>query len=150
MKPFYSRAQSICELGPYDYNLAKVEKSKKLSRMRLAEERVRTVLFRMSRPTRFGKVYFDGITKARNVTVYLYANVLDIQTTKNGRLVTQIEIATFRVTNSSCRLRYSFSRQEALRTLVCCYYRTKHSKAVWATNMTLLAGISWNTRSWIT
>jgi choline dehydrogenase-like flavoprotein len=89
---FYERAQSICQLGhpPYDAEFWEPENAGCLP---FLGNRVKTTTFRFSPPTRFGHTYHDEIARARNITTYLNANAVEIETTRNARNVTRLRIA---------------------------------------------------------
>jgi len=91
--PFYKRAQPICQLGPFLYDASDWE-TKDTPRLPFIGERVITKIFQLSPPTRFGKVYRDGIEHADNIRIYLYANGVDIETTYNARTVSRLRVAT--------------------------------------------------------
>jgi choline dehydrogenase-like flavoprotein len=44
-------------------------------------------------PTRFGQVYRDEIARADNISSYVNANVMEIETTKDARTVTRLRVA---------------------------------------------------------
>jgi choline dehydrogenase-like flavoprotein len=95
LDPFYKRAQSICQLGPYAYDVEHWEDSNERPRLSFAGDRVITKIFQFSPPTRFGEVYRDEITGADNVSTYLYANVVEIETNDTAQTVTRLRGATF-------------------------------------------------------
>jgi choline dehydrogenase-like flavoprotein len=57
-----------------------------------ASSRVNTTMFRFSPPTRFGGVYRDKIARARNISIYLNANVMEIDTTKDARTANRVRV----------------------------------------------------------
>jgi len=90
--PFYKRAQSVCQLGPFAYDASDWE-HKKAPSLSFSDARLTTGVFQASPPTRFGKVYRNEITHAKNITTFLYANVVDIVTTSNTKKVTSVRVA---------------------------------------------------------
>ncbi|MCI0561765.1 MAG: GMC family oxidoreductase [Nitrososphaera sp.] len=93
LDPFYGRAQPICQLGPYAYE-SKVWETKQSTLLPFVGDRVTTAIFQFSQPpTPFGKVYRDGIVSAKNISTYLYANAVDIETTNPPHTVTRLRIA---------------------------------------------------------
>jgi choline dehydrogenase-like flavoprotein len=92
LDPFYRRAHEVCQLGAYDYSLG-VWQGDGAEPMALERDRVTTAMCRFS-PVRFGQEYRDQIAQATNITVYLFANVVDIVggTTKGG--VTEVKART--------------------------------------------------------
>ena len=91
--PFYKRAHSICHLGPFVYD-ARGWETKETPCLPFIDERVITKIFQLSPPTRFGKVYRDEIEYANNIRTYVFANVVDIETTYNAKTVTRLHVAT--------------------------------------------------------
>ena len=91
--PFYERAQSICQLGPFVYDVEAWE-TKNTPRLPFTGDRVITKIFQLSPPTRYGKVYRDEIAGAGNISTYLYANVVDIETNSNAQSVTRLRVTT--------------------------------------------------------
>ena len=94
LDPFYKRAQSISQLGPYAYDVEHWEDSNERPRLSFAGDRVITKIFQLSPPTRFGEVYRDEIAGADNVSTYLYANVVEIETNDTAQTVTRLRGAT--------------------------------------------------------
>jgi choline dehydrogenase-like flavoprotein len=89
---FYKRAQSILQLGPYDFNVNSWE-TKEHPYLPLIGNRVITKIFQFSPPTNFGMVYRDEIDKASNISTYLYANVVDIETAETAQRATRLRVA---------------------------------------------------------
>jgi len=92
--PFYERAQSICQLGPFEYGAAFWEDRERTSKLPFSEDRVRTKIFQFSPPTRFGAAYREEITRAPNVDVLLHSNVVEIETDEMGRVVSRLKVMT--------------------------------------------------------
>lgn len=89
LDPYYRRAQPICELGEYRYeDLGYFADRTGLPVLELEQSRLRSVVYNQSPPTRFGDVYRGEIRDARNVTVYLNANLLELKTDADARHVT--------------------------------------------------------------
>jgi choline dehydrogenase-like flavoprotein len=93
LDPFYARAQSLCELGPYRYD-ADAWDTPSAPRFNFIGDRVTTKIIQLSPPTRFGEVYRDAIARAENVSLNLHANVINIETPDNGRTVTRVRVAS--------------------------------------------------------
>jgi choline dehydrogenase-like flavoprotein len=88
LDPYYAKAQTVCQLGPYNYDdLAPWSDATGLTTLQLDPHRLKTALFQVSPPTRFGTVYRDALATAASVTVYLYANVLELQTDETASRV---------------------------------------------------------------
>lgn len=77
--PFYERAQAVCQLGRFAYTAADWS-SEGVRLIAFQADRVCSHVLHYSPPTRFGAVYGEEIRNARNITVYLGANVVDLET----------------------------------------------------------------------
>jgi choline dehydrogenase-like flavoprotein len=84
LDPYYERAQELCQLGPYSYQVDDWE-TKSTPAMPLAPEAVETHIFQLSPPTRFGKAY-RSLLSAPNVTTCVHATTVEIETDDTGRL----------------------------------------------------------------
>ncbi len=94
LDPFYVRAQPIVGLGPYEYeNLDYWQQEIQLPGLELDENRLNTVVYNQSPPTRFGQAYRDELEQADNVAVYLNANVLEISSNETATQVTGLKLA---------------------------------------------------------
>jgi choline dehydrogenase-like flavoprotein len=81
MEPYYRAAQTICQLGPYNYDdLTPWLQAGGMASLGVDPDKLKTALFQVSPPTRFGTVYREPLEQAANVTVLLHANVLEVQT----------------------------------------------------------------------
>jgi choline dehydrogenase-like flavoprotein len=89
---YYERAQTICQLGPFAYN-CEFWHTKNTPLLPFASNRVVTAIFQMREPaTRFGTVYRKEIVKAPNITTFLHANLLNIETDDTARTVTRLSV----------------------------------------------------------
>jgi len=91
--PYYKRAQPIVQLGPFvysDYDWHDVEKRQSI----FDGSALTSAIFQQSPPTRFGKTYQDEIERAPNVTTYLHANVLELETNASGRTITRARVTS--------------------------------------------------------
>jgi len=94
LEPYYQRAQSIVELGPYEYeDLDFWKELTGLPSLNFDTRRLKTAVYNQSPPTRFGKAYRQELKLARNVTVYLNANVLEIETNETASRINRLRAA---------------------------------------------------------
>ena len=105
MDAYYRRAQTVCQLGPYSYDPQDWKSAEAVPIDFPAGARLRSGVFQYSPPTRFGSVYRDQLTSAHNVTVYLNANVIDIETHEGSNEVTGLKVACFSGTRMRARAR---------------------------------------------
>jgi choline dehydrogenase-like flavoprotein len=90
--PFYEKAQSVCQLGPFAYAARDlVEPGTRL--IAFDDERFCSYAFHYSPPTRFGETYRDEIREASNIIAYLGANVVDLETPAPPSYVTGVHVA---------------------------------------------------------
>jgi choline dehydrogenase-like flavoprotein len=54
--PYYRKAQEVCQLGSFDYDISTWERELKTQRLPLDEWAVITKMFQLSPPTRFGSI----------------------------------------------------------------------------------------------
>jgi choline dehydrogenase-like flavoprotein len=98
LDPYYERAQTVCRLGPYRYDAEFWQRAehwpdgRERPPVALPKDRVETRIFQV-RALRFGQAYADEIGRAGNITVYLHANVVTIEATRNARAVTRLAVA---------------------------------------------------------
>jgi choline dehydrogenase-like flavoprotein len=90
--PFYEKAQSVCQLGPYAYT-ADDWRGQGVRPMAIEGGRLQSHAFQYSPPTRFGDVYRDELRRAPNVVTYLGANAVDLETPTPPHLVSAVKVA---------------------------------------------------------
>lgn len=102
--PYYQRAQKVCELGRYRYDVAdwSVLATKALA---FDPAKLEHRLWQLSPPTRFGQAYRGVLDKATNVRVLLNATVTQIVTGENGEAVKEVRIAALDGARASVRAR---------------------------------------------
>jgi len=86
LDPYYTRAAELCELNgarfsPQDAGISTDDL------LPLDPRITETVLFRFSRPTRFGKAYRARLASAPRVSVFVHANALELETDNSARTV---------------------------------------------------------------
>ena len=99
LDPFYERAQSVCKIGPYAYNVEDWEEPQKTPQVPFVNRRVQTTIFQFARRDLFISEYRDEIKRAENIIAYIYANVLEIETTQTAHMVTRLRVATLHGNN---------------------------------------------------
>jgi choline dehydrogenase-like flavoprotein len=96
--PFYEKAQTVCQLGPYAYT-ADDWRGHGVRPMAIHGERIQSSAFQYSPPTRFGDVYRDELRRSPNVVTYLGANAIDLETPMPSHLVSAVKVACLTGTN---------------------------------------------------
>ena len=100
IEPYYPRAQSLVEAGPFIYD-EPARWSKPLGApLRLGPGGLYTTFFQFSKqrdnvlPTRFGERYADDLKRIPNLDVYLHANVTGLRLTSDASRLDHLDIAT--------------------------------------------------------
>jgi choline dehydrogenase-like flavoprotein len=93
LDPWYRQAQEVCQLGPYDYRAASWTNAEGVGALPLPKGDIRSAVFQCSPPTRFAEVYGPELKRAANVTVWLNANLVEIETEPPCRTVTGLRLA---------------------------------------------------------
>lgn len=94
LKPFYRRAEPICEVESFDRDINYWEQRSKAARLPLHKGSFRTKIYQLSPPTRFGEKYRQELSDAPNIKVFLNANLLEIDLTNSGLQVTSLLVKT--------------------------------------------------------
>jgi choline dehydrogenase-like flavoprotein len=94
LDPWYRRSQQVCQLGPFDYapdhwgiDPTKVPPP-------FDGKHFRCEILQLSPPTRFAQVYAPTLSAARQLTVYLNANVVGLVANESCRKVLEARVAT--------------------------------------------------------
>ena len=98
LMPYYQRAHSLLQLGPFEYDPASWQDWVGRPDARLvpfSRDRVINVISQLSPPTRFGRHYRADVARSRNVSAYLNANVTEIETPDMGTQVTGVRVRTY-------------------------------------------------------
>jgi choline dehydrogenase-like flavoprotein len=95
LDPYYARAQPLCQLPPAHYEDLDFWLSEDvgLTPLALDPARLKNAIYNQSPPTRFGEVYRAALARAPNVTIYLHANALELETDDDAASVTAVQVA---------------------------------------------------------
>ncbi|MFA7317973.1 MAG: GMC family oxidoreductase [Sulfuricella sp.] len=105
LDPWYAMAQDMLDLGPYNYDvrywkgLAKDERKYLLKNDNVIQNK----LFQFSPPTRYSSKYAKKIEHSSNIRCYLNLNVLQCNTSDDGRHVLSLTAAT--LNGSRCKVK---------------------------------------------
>jgi glycine/D-amino acid oxidase-like deaminating enzyme len=97
LNPYYERGHPILHLGPVTFDIdhwVKAINRPDVRRMPLPSGRVYDGISQFSPPMRFGQHYRSDLKKAKHIRVYLYANVVDIETESTGQTVRRVQVKT--------------------------------------------------------
>lgn len=107
LDPFYARAQTLLDLGPYEYGADHWGRQDGgRARLPLDESVVWTKMWQFSKPTRFGRKYRDAIVGARDVHLYTHANVVELEADEGARAVTGLRVRTLEGKEHRVRARH--------------------------------------------
>jgi choline dehydrogenase-like flavoprotein len=91
LDPYYLRAHTLCELGPFDYTRTEwpelLRHDDGLARMNTSIE-----LLQISPPTRFGKLYRRPLANAPGLRVLLHSTVSELVPNPSGRHIEHAEV----------------------------------------------------------
>jgi choline dehydrogenase-like flavoprotein len=92
LDPFYHKAQKTCKITPATFDVADWENPEDTPALPFVGERVKTVIFKFGsrHPLLDGDA--AGVIKAKNITTYLYSNVIEIETNDTARTVTRLSV----------------------------------------------------------
>lgn len=97
LRPYYARTHALLKLGENNFEPAYWEAAihrNDVRRHPFPTGKVRDTISQFSPPVRFGKVYREELLNARHVRVFLYANALNIDTDRDAKSVTKIDVGT--------------------------------------------------------
>jgi len=93
LDPYYTRAQRLCKIVVDDYNLSDWSDPDSTPSIPFIGDRVGTSIYYCLSREVFTKDYYKELEDAPDVHVYLYANVLEIETDNSGQQVVNIRAA---------------------------------------------------------
>jgi choline dehydrogenase-like flavoprotein len=93
--PFYERAQRVCQIGPFVYDVGPWETPER-PRLPFLDERIITKTFQFSPPTRFGTVYRDELARAGNLKTLLHGTAVELEATESAGQVARLHVASSR------------------------------------------------------
>jgi hypothetical protein len=91
LDPFYSRAQELCLLSPYSYDVE--DWTGKNSLLPFKGDRIETVIFKFGSRRPFLDIHANNILNADNISTFLNANVTEIGTNEQASSVTHLKAA---------------------------------------------------------
>ena len=105
LDPFYARAHQLCGIGPYSYESKDWEDSR-TPRLPLPEHEVCTNLFQFGPRSVFTQEIPCALNRTANVTAYLHANVVGIETDDVGQSSTRVKVACLNGNQFSVTAKY--------------------------------------------
>jgi choline dehydrogenase-like flavoprotein len=90
--PYYERAQKVCKLGPFAYDAEDWEDTNN-PQLPFVSNRVITRMFQFGPGGAFYQEYRDEIMRSGNITTYLHANAVELESDETARTVTRVRVA---------------------------------------------------------
>ncbi|HEY4735560.1 MAG TPA: GMC family oxidoreductase [Gemmatimonadaceae bacterium] len=113
LDPFYARAQTILDLGPYKYDPGDWKMGDADRVPLIGDSRAfSTKMWQFSPPTRFGTKYRNEIVNSPNIHLYTHASVVELEANEELTAVRSARIRTFDGKEYSAR---------APRFVLCCH-----------------------------
>jgi choline dehydrogenase-like flavoprotein len=96
LEPYYKKSHEVLDLKNYDYTGEEHDKEvPKFFRNTFPASKVTTRIWKRSL-VMFGTFYRDLLVDSANISLYLHANVIDLETDHAGTEVTQVSVATLK------------------------------------------------------
>ncbi|KOP23199.1 GMC oxidoreductase [Hapalosiphon sp. MRB220] len=92
LDPYYERAHEVCKLGPFTYDALSWEDAQS-PQLPFIGDRVATSMFQFGPRDIFTNEYRKQIDQSPNITTYLNANVVEIETDETAKNVTRVRLA---------------------------------------------------------
>jgi choline dehydrogenase-like flavoprotein len=90
---YYSKASKLVELPTADFDVEFWKRNdSELRPLRFSEKIIWHKMLQFSPPTRFGQRYRDAIVNAKNIFLYTYANVVEMQANESITTVTSVMV----------------------------------------------------------
>jgi choline dehydrogenase-like flavoprotein len=90
LDPYYTHAQALCQLGPFDYDPGRRTDQARTPALPLPSGAVETTLFQHGTADFDG--YYQELVRAPNVTLLLHASVVDLATGEDPAQVDRVEV----------------------------------------------------------
>jgi len=92
LNPYYERAQTVCGLGPFAYEVSDWENDQR-QRLPLDNNVLETKVFQFAPAKVFHSEYREVLTTAPNIKVYTHANAIEIITNDSLQVVNHVNVA---------------------------------------------------------
>jgi choline dehydrogenase-like flavoprotein len=93
LDPFYERAHKVCQIGSYTYDIEDWE-SKRAVRLPLNKDRITTSISQFAPRRPFTEQYKNEINQSKNITTFIHASVIGIETNEEADTVTCVHVAS--------------------------------------------------------
>ncbi|MEM7066401.1 MAG: GMC family oxidoreductase [Cyanobacteria bacterium P01_B01_bin.77] len=93
LMPYYQRAQKICKIGPLSYAAEDWETAQK-PQLDLSTHGIESRIFQFGPRAAFAQDYIDELRNTPNIDIYTHANVVELLTNADGKIVETVRIET--------------------------------------------------------
>jgi len=100
---YYARAQAVCHVGPVGFEPGEWLDDQSLGALSAADEDVQPIVYKFCPRDVFAAKYPAEVAGAPNITTYLHASALHLQTCPKDDHVTSIQVGTLRGNQFSVR-----------------------------------------------
>lgn len=94
LDPFYARAQSYLQLGPFAYDVAHWQHDLAGTPWPLDPAIIENVVYQNSPPTRFAETYLGAVADSAQIKCFYHANLTDLEVSETG-VVSRAKVASF-------------------------------------------------------
>jgi choline dehydrogenase-like flavoprotein len=115
LEPFYRRAQDVCRAGPFDYEAVNQENPGRNFRLPFLNGNIKTVIFNFIERDIF-REYREAIRRSENISAFLHANAVDIETNASVQKVTRLHGTTLNGNSFSIRAKFLLLALGAIET----------------------------------
>jgi choline dehydrogenase-like flavoprotein len=107
LDPYYAKAQSVLDLGPYEYDVKYwQQKDPALTSLLPDDSVVWNKVWQFSPPTRFGEKYGEAIKKSSNIHLYTYAHVTKIDANEPVKSIEKLTVTNFAGKTHTVKAKY--------------------------------------------
>lgn len=90
--PFYHRAHTFCQLGPYDYS-TKPWETENDRRILSNDDRITSLMFKFGPRSIYYEDYKVQLEKSSNISVYVNANAVELESDEEAKTVKRVHVA---------------------------------------------------------
>ncbi|MCO6449735.1 MAG: GMC family oxidoreductase [Caldilineales bacterium] len=90
--PHYRRAHDYCQLLPFDYETNAWADRLRAKLFDLSDDGIKTRVYHMAPPTRFGPTYRERLATQDNLQVWLHATAMELKASAGGDSIERLEI----------------------------------------------------------
>lgn len=94
LEPYYDRAQQVCQVEPVTFDAGHWSDPASRPLLPLHGDEVQTIIYKIGDREPFVRRYPDEVTRAGNITTWLHAHVLEIETNDAADHVTAVRVGT--------------------------------------------------------